>query len=268
MELPSLPTQSVRLQAGKRLYFSSDFHLGVPDAQSSRQREKKIVSWLESIRHDAQTIFLVGDIFDFWFEYKHAVPKGFVRLLGKLAELSDEGIKLVIFTGNHDMWMSDYLTVELQAEVYRHPIRYEIEDSRGEKQSMLVGHGDGLGPGDHVYKQLKRIFENPLARWSFRQLHPDIGIRLATGWSKRSRISNHKKGEEVFLGEEREWLFQYCQAMEKIQHHNYYIFGHRHLSLDLRVNARSRYINLGEWVTQQTYAVFDGTTVELLHYRE
>lgn len=263
----AVPSQSVHLQTGKRVYFSSDFHLGAPNPAVSREREKKIVNWLESIRHDAQAIFLVGDIFDFWFEYKHAVPKGFVRLLGKLAELSDEGIKLVIFTGNHDMWMSDYLTVELHAEVYRDPVRYEFTTPTGTTRSILVGHGDGLGPGDHVYKQLKKVFENPLARWSFRQIHPDLGIRLATGWSRRSRISNNKKAEDEFLGEEREWLFQYCVAMEKIQHHDYYIFGHRHLPLNLRVNAKSRYINLGEWVTQQHYAVFDGSTVELLSYQ-
>jgi UDP-2,3-diacylglucosamine hydrolase len=262
-----VPSQSIRLRAGKRLYFSSDFHLGAPDAQSSREREKRIVQWLEQIRSDAQVVFLVGDIFDFWFEYKQAVPKGFVRLLGKLAELADEGIQLIIFTGNHDMWMSDYLTHELPAEVHRNPVRYEVRTEAGQEHTLLVGHGDGLGPGDRVYKQLKKVFENPLARWSFRQLHPDLGIRLATGWSRRSRASNLQKGEEQFMGKEREWLYQYCLATENFQHHDYYIFGHRHLPLDLPVNANSRYINLGEWIRHQTYAVFDGTTVELSTFR-
>ncbi|GAB2782097.1 UDP-2,3-diacylglucosamine diphosphatase [Rhabdobacter roseus] len=260
---PAIPTELLSLFPGQRLYFSSDFHLGAPNPERSRARERLIVSWLDSIKADAQLIFLVGDIFDFWFEYKHAVPKGYVRLLGKLAELSDDGIQLVFFTGNHDMWMSDYFTDELGATIHRVPVRYQVTLPTGEEKALLVGHGDGLGPGDHFYKQLKRVFENPLARWSFRQLHPDLGIRIATGWSKRSRITNIKKGEEQFLGEEREWLFQYCRAMEQLLHHDYYIFGHRHLPLDLRVTDNSRYINLGEWVSQQTYATFDGLSVQL-----
>lgn len=263
----TFPTEHIALQPGKRLYFSSDFHLGAPGPEASRARERTIVQWLESIRSDAQVIFLVGDVFDFWFEYKHAVPKGFIRLLGKLAELSDAGIDLVFFTGNHDMWMSDYFSTELAAAINRHPIRYVVTTSASSQRTLLVGHGDGLGPGDHVYKQLKKVFENSLARWSFRQLHPDIGIRLATSWSRRSRISNEGKGEEYFKGENEEWLFQYCRMVESRLSHDYYIFGHRHLPLDLQVSGTSRYINLGEWVNQQTYAVFDANGLELLTYR-
>jgi UDP-2,3-diacylglucosamine hydrolase len=262
----TFPTERFSLHAGKRIYFSSDFHLGAPNPKASRQRERIIVQWLESIRHDAQMVFLVGDIFDFWFEYKHAVPKGFIRLLGKLAEMADEGIELVFFTGNHDMWMSDYFTSELNAVINRHPVRYICHCSDGTERRMLVGHGDGLGPGDLVYKGLKKVFENSLARWTFRQLHPDLGIRIATNWSRRSRISNLKKDEEEFKGESQEWLFLYCQEVERLLTHDYYVFGHRHLPLDLRVNSGSRYINLGEWVNQQTYAVFDGDTIQLLTY--
>lgn len=262
----TFPTESIVLQADKRIYFSSDFHLGAPNSELSRKRERIIVQWLESIRHDAQIIFLVGDIFDFWFEYKHAVPKGFIRLLGKLAELSDEGIELIFFTGNHDMWMSDYFATELDATINRHPVRYLVQGKNDLHRSLLVGHGDGLGPGDHVYKGLKKVFENSLARWSFRQLHPDLGIRMAINWSKRSRISNSKRGEETFKGEQQEWLFVYCQEVEKETPHDYYIFGHRHLPLDLRVSKTSRYINLGEWVNQQTYAVFDGDSLQLLTF--
>ncbi|MBU1820680.1 MAG: UDP-2,3-diacylglucosamine diphosphatase [Bacteroidetes bacterium] len=263
---PTFPTETFTLQAGKRIYFSSDFHLGAPNPEASRRRERVIVQWLESIRHDAQVIFLVGDIFDFWFEYKHTVPKGFIRLLGKLAELADEGIDLIFFTGNHDMWMSDYFTHELGATINRHPVRYLVKHEEGKEKSLLVGHGDGLGPGDHVYKGLKKVFENSLARWTFRQLHPDLGIRIATTWSKRSRISNTKKGEEEFKGENQEWLYLYCQEVQKHLPHDYYIFGHRHLPLNLRVSATSRYVNLGEWINQQTYAVFDGDTLQLLTY--
>jgi UDP-2,3-diacylglucosamine hydrolase len=259
----TFPTESIQLKPDKKIYFSSDFHLGAPNAEASRVREQTIVRWLENIRHDAQMIFLVGDIFDFWFEYKHAVPKGFIRLLGKLAELSDEGIELIFFTGNHDMWMADYFTTELGAAIHRNPIRYIFRTIEGTERTILVGHGDGLGPGDHVYKGLKKVFENPLARWTFRQLHPDVGLRIASGWSRHSRISNQRKGEETFKGEEQEWLFHYCRDVEAVISHDFYVFGHRHLPLDLKVGPTSRYINLGEWVNQQTYAVFDGKALEL-----
>ena len=265
---PDFPTEHISLPAGKKAYFASDFHLGAPDPATSRARESAIVRWLESVRPDARVIFLVGDVFDFWFEYRRAVPKGFVRLLGKLAELADEGIALVFFTGNHDMWMSDYFTRELGATVHRAPVRYFFADAEGNERKLLVGHGDGLGPGDHFYKGLKKVFQNPLARWSFRQLHPDVGLRLAHAWSKRSRISNLKKGEEKFKGEAQEWLFQYCREMEKKYPHDYYIFGHRHLPLDMEVSDTSRYLNLGEWVSQRTYGVFDGREVRLMVFEE
>jgi UDP-2,3-diacylglucosamine hydrolase len=257
--------REITIQPGKRIYFSSDYHLGVPTPLSSREREKAIVQWLESVESDAQVIFLVGDIFDFWFEYKTVVPKGFVRLLGKLAELSDRGIELIIFTGNHDMWMSGYLTEEIGASIFRNPVSFGFHSELGEK-SILIGHGDGLGPGDGTYKFLKKVFENSFFQLIFRIVHPDVGIWIAMEWSKRSRIANVNKGEERFLGEDNEWLFQYCKAVESEQHHDFYIFGHRHLTLDMQVNTTTRYVNLGEWVTQRYYAVFDGQNLNLNKY--
>ncbi|MCE7066433.1 UDP-2,3-diacylglucosamine diphosphatase [Dyadobacter sp. CY326] len=254
--------KTILLQDGRRAYFSSDYHLGVPSAPQSREREKLIVSWLNAIEHDAQVIFLVGDIFDFWFEYNRAIPKGFVRLLGKLAELSDKGIEIIIFTGNHDMWMSGYLTDEIGAPIFRNPVSFTFNSSQGSK-TMLIGHGDGLGPGDSTYKFLKKVFENPFFQSVFRIVHPDVGMWIAQEWSKRSRIANVNKGEERFMGEDHEWLLQYCREVEHAQHHDYYVFGHRHLVLDLPVNAGARYINLGEWVTQQHYAAFDGQNITL-----
>ncbi|WP_025764965.1 UDP-2,3-diacylglucosamine diphosphatase [Dyadobacter tibetensis] len=259
-------TKTIALTEGKKLYFSSDYHLGVPTPAASRDRERKIVAWLESIRSDAQVIFLVGDIFDFWFEYRHAVPKGSIRLLGKLAELADQGIEMIIFTGNHDMWMSGYLTDELGATIYRNPVSFTITHSSGSVRNLLVGHGDGLGPGDHTYKFLKKIFENRFFQGLFRFVHPDIGIGIAKAWSRRSRLANVNKGEERFMGEDKEWLLIYCQKVEQRQHHDYYIFGHRHLVLDLPVNNHSRYINLGEWVSQQHYAQFDGKATRILSF--
>jgi len=251
--------ETILLAPGRKAYFASDFHLGTPTPEQSRARERAVVAWLDHVKTDAAIIFLVGDVFDFWFEYKHSIPKGFARLQGKLAELTDAGLPIVLFTGNHDMWMDSYFTDEMGIPVYRAPRQYQL----GEK-AFLIGHGDGLGPGDHVYKQLKKVFENRLARRLFRYVHPDLGIGLAQKWSRRSRITNEKKDEERFLGEDREWLMQYAREVEQRQHHDYYIFGHRHLPLNLRVAPNSRYINLGEWVSARTYAVFDGTDLQLL----
>lgn len=249
-----IPTASLN---GKKIFFASDFHLGVPSHESSLDREKRIVKWLDSIKSEAHAIYLMGDIFDFWFEYKHAIPKGFIRLQGKLAELSDAGIPVVFFTGNHDMWMFDYFPTELGITIYRDP-----QVMRVGNQKLLIGHGDGLGPGDSTYKFLKKFFNSRLCQWLFARLHPNLGIGIASHWSRKSRISNLKK-EETFQGEEGEFLWIYCNEIERKEHHDYYIFGHRHLPLDLKLNEQSRYINLGEWVHFNTYAVYDGQKIEL-----
>ena len=245
---------------GKKIFFASDFHLGVPSHAESVAREKRIIAWLDSIKQEAHTIYLLGDIFDFWFEYKHAIPKGFIRLQGKLAELRDAGIPIIFFTGNHDMWMFDYFPTELGIPVYRDPQLLEVG-----KHKLLIGHGDGLGPGDTFYKFLKKFFNSKLCQWLFARLHPNLGIGIANIWSRESRISNLKR-EEKFNGEENEFLWVYCTALEKVNHHDFYIFGHRHLPLDLSIGDNSRYINLGEWVHFNTYAVYDGETMELKTY--
>ena len=242
---------------GKKIYFASDFHLGVPDHTTSLEREKKIVKWLDEIKKDAQEIYLIGDVFDFWFEYKTAVPKGFVRLLGKMAEISDSGIPIILFTGNHDMWMFDYLPKEIGAIVHRKPI---VREYNGKK--FYIGHGDGLGPGDYGYKTIKKIFASPLCQWLFARLHPNFGMGIGQYWSKKSRISNGSS-DEKFLGEDKERLLLYSKEQLKKEHFDYFIFGHRHLPLDIKLNERSRYINLGEWVNYYTYAVFDGAELVL-----
>ncbi len=246
----------------KKVFFASDFHLGAPDQQSSKSREDKIIQWLSFIEKDAAAIFLVGDLFDFWFEYDKVVPKGFVRFMGKIAALRDKGIPIFFFTGNHDLWMKDYFTEELAIPVFHHPIEMKVEG-----KSFLVGHGDGLGPGDQTYKLLKRVFTNPFSKWLFKWIHPDIGIRIAHKWSSNSRLSNMEKNENEFKGND-EWLWEYCKQMEKSHHFDFYIFGHRHLPLDLPVASQSRYINLGEWVSQFTYGVFDGEKLELLKFEQ
>lgn len=238
-----------------KIYFASDFHLGVPDAESSFKREKLLVKWLDEIKVDAAEIYLVGDLFDFWFEYKTVAPRGFVRFLGKLAEISDSGIPIHVFTGNHDMWMFDYLEKELGVTLYRKPISKEFSGKK-----FFIGHGDGLGPGDKKYKFIKKVFANKTCQWLFAKLHPDWGIKLANFWSGSSREANN---DEVFLGEDNEWLFQYAKRKLETEHYDYFIFGHRHLSLDLKVGEKTRYINLGDWIKYNTYAVFDGENLEL-----
>lgn len=245
----------------KKVFFASDFHLGTPDEASSKLREKKIIEWLSSIENEAAAIFLVGDIFDFWFEYDKVIPKGFLRFLGKIADLREKNIPIFFFTGNHDLWMNDYFTQELEIPVHHHPIEISIENKK-----FLVGHGDGLGPGDQQYKVLKKIFTNPFSQWLFKWIHPDLGVRLAHRWSKNSRIANLKKKEYEFKGED-EWLWAYCKELIQKKHFDYFIFGHRHLALDLPVGEKSRYFNLGEWVNQCTYGVFDGKEFELKKFQ-
>lgn len=253
--------QFENLEAGKSLFFASDFHLGASSSESSLDREKRIIRWLDQVREEAAGIFLVGDIFDFWFEYKKVVPKGFIRFQAKLLELRDAGIPILIFTGNHDKWYFDYFPNEFDIPVFYRPTVFEVGDQR-----LLIGHGDGLGPGDRVYKLLKVIFEGRLPQWLFRWLHPDIGVSLAHLWSRNSRISSSSK-DSGFQNRENEWLWHYSREIESRDHHDYYIFGHRHIPMTLEVSENSSYINLGEWVNHFTYARYDGHQAELLTFR-
>lgn len=245
----------------KKIYFASDFHLGAPDYESSLVREKKIVDWLNHIQDSAAEIFLVGDLFDFWFEYKRAIPRGFVRIQGKIAELTDAGIPVHVFTGNHDMWIFDYLPKELGIKLYREP----IERAFFGKQ-YLIGHGDGLGPGDKGYKFLKKVFANKFCQWAFARLHPNFGIWLAEKSSKTSRAKTGSS-DEKFLGEDGEWLLQYCKTVLKEKHYDYFIFGHRHLPLEIDLPQNSKYINLGEWINYCTYLEVSAEKVELKYWK-
>jgi UDP-2,3-diacylglucosamine hydrolase len=239
-----------------KIYFASDFHLGIDARLTSGERERQIVRWLDSIKSDAAEIYLVGDVFDFWFEYATVVPKGYVRLLGKLAELRDAGIPIYFFIGNHDMWMFRYFEEELDIPIYRKPIVRKLLG-----KTFFIGHGDGLGPGDHGYKFLKKVFANPVCQWLFARLHPNLGIGLANYWSRKSRLSN--KIETEFYGLEKERLAAYANRKLDQQPSDFYIFGHRHLPIDYTLkDSKSRYINLGEWMNYNSYAVFDGENLE------
>ena len=252
----------IALPQDKKIYFASDNHLGAPTAAESRPRERRFVQGLDSIKADAGAIFLLGDLFDFWFEYGTVVPKGFVRVLGKLAELRDSGIPIYFFVGNHDLWMDDYFETELEIPVYRSPLPFQCAGKR-----FLVGHGDGLGPGDKGYKRMKKVFTNPFCKWLFRWLHPDIGVRLAQYLSVKNKLISGD--EDVhFLGEDKEWLVQYCKRKLQTTHYDYFLFGHRHLPMTIKVGENSTYINTGDWIQYFTFAVFDGKELKLLEQTE
>ncbi len=239
-----------------KVYFASDFHLGINGRQSSRDRELAIVKWLDEVSKDADSIYLLGDTFDYWFEFRSVVPKGFVRLLGKLAELTDRGIPVYAFTGNHDMWMFGYFEKELGVPVYRDPLLRTIDGKQ-----FMIGHGDGLGPGDHGYKFIKRVFRSKLCQWLFARFHPNFGMWLMKYFSGTSRSMTSIPD---FLGEEKEWLIQYCNETLKTQHVDYFLFGHRHLPIDhLLGNGQSRYLNTGDWLSHYTYVVWDGNSLRL-----
>jgi UDP-2,3-diacylglucosamine hydrolase len=246
----------------KKIYFLSDFHLGAPNAAQSLLREKLIIKFLDEIKSGAAAIFIVGDMFDFWYEYKKVVPRGYVRLLGKLAEITDSGVPIHFFVGNHDMWMKDYLQKELNIPVYFEPVEFTFSGKQ-----FLIGHGDGLGPGDHGYKLLKKIFRNKLCQGLFGLLPPYIGMGIANYFSRKSRAATGQS-EEVFLGADKEWLIIYCKEILQKKKYDYFIFGHRHLPINFSLNEESQYINLGDWIRYNSYAVFDGKTLELKYYQQ
>lgn len=242
----------------KKTYFASDQHFGIAN---SKEREKRFVEWLDIIKEDAEAIYLLGDLFDFWFEYKTVVPRGFVRVLGKLAELRDKGIPIYFFVGNHDLWMFDYFEQELDIPVFYRPIIKQIHG-----KTFLIGHGDGLGPGDTKYKLMKKVFTNPICQWLFSWVHPNIAMGIAQAMSQRSRRANGH-ADAVFLGEEKEWLVQYARRKLEQQAIDFFIFGHRHLPLHIPLSPNSQYINLGDWIKYYTYATYNPTTQSVdLHY--
>lgn len=244
----------------KKIYFISDIHLGLYPYDKSREREKKVVRWLDTIKQDAEELFLVGDIFDFWHEHKRVVPKGFVRFFGKLAELSDTGIKITFFSGNHDVWAYKYLKEELNIEIIHKPTAYEFNSKK-----FFIGHGDGIGPGDLGYKMLIRVFRNKPIQWVFARLHPNFTMWLGTTWSKNSRYSKGIVAEE-YSGEDKEFQILFAKNKLRNSHIDFFIFGHRHIPWDLKLSNNSRIINLGDWIGSFTYAVFDGTNIELKQF--
>jgi len=249
------------LPEGKKIYFASDFHLGIPDHATSIAREKRLCKWLDEISADAAEIFLVGDLFDTWFEYKNVVPKGYTRFLGKLATLSDQGVHIEAFTGNHDLWMRGYFQDELNIPVHHEPITRTFNGKK-----FFIAHGDGLGPGDNGYKVLKKVLRSPVSQWLYRRLHPDTGVGMA-GWFSRMGPKHTDASEEKFLGPEKEWLVQFCLSVLEREHIDYFIFGHRHIAIEYPLPQNSMYVNLGDWLRYDSYAEFDGKDLRLKYYK-
>ena len=251
----------IKLNPSKRIYFCSDNHLGSPNRNLSLEREKIFITWLDQIKADAQAIFFLGDLFDFWFEYKKVVPKGFTRLFGKLAELSDSGIELFFFVGNHDCWIGNYFEDELGINVFHKKVDLNIDN-----YNILIGHGDGLGPGDSKYKFLKLLFRNPILKKLFSFIHPDIGISLGKFLSQKNKIISGD--EKVFESEDKEMLFSYCKDVLKTKYYHFFIFGHRHVPLELDLGNNSKYFNTGDWITHFSYLVYDGNSFNLNYFNK
>ncbi|MET6989427.1 UDP-2,3-diacylglucosamine diphosphatase [Sediminicola arcticus] len=252
--------EKITIPKGKKVYFSSDNHLGAPTMEASLPREKTFVAWLDHVKKDAAAIFLLGDLFDFWFEYKTVVPKGFTRTLGKLAEITDAGIPIYFFVGNHDLWMHGYFEEELNIPVFHKPQQFKLNDT-----TFFIGHGDGLGPKDKGFKRMKKVFKHPVSKWVFNWLHPDLGVKLGKYLSVKNKLISGDD-DAKFLGAEKEWLVQYAKRKLEEDHYDYFVFGHRHLPLHIALNDQSNYINLGDWIQYFTYGVFDGQTLTLETY--
>jgi UDP-2,3-diacylglucosamine hydrolase len=250
----------IKLQENKKVVFASDLHLGLYHAKKSILREKLFVKWMTDIQPQVQVLFLLGDIFDFWYEYRKVAPRGFVRFLGKLCEFTDQGIEVHFFTGNHDVWVFDYLPSETGVIVHRNPVLAQIND-----KVFYIGHGDGLGKGDFGYKFLKVCFRNKILQWLFSRLHPNFAYWIGHTWSKHSRLS--KGISEQFLGENKEHQILFAKDYLKTNHIDYFVFGHRHIPIDFKLNESSRLVNLGEWIVANSYAEFDGMKMNLKYYK-
>ncbi len=241
-----------------KIYFVSDAHFGVDSRETSAYRENLFVEWLEEIKNDAAELYLLGDIFDFWFEYKYVVPRGFVQVFVKLKELSESGVKIKYFTGNHDMWVFDYLPQIIGAELIRDSVIRKIGDKK-----FCIAHGDGLGKFDRKYNMMKWMFHNKFFQFLFRWIHPDLGCRLALWCSKTSRKKHILPRNPDY---ESEFLVRYARQVLENEHCDFFVFGHRHISFQYKLNEKSLFTNIGDWLFNFSYAVFDGETLKLMKF--
>lgn len=248
----------------KPVYFISDAHLGSLAIDHGRMQERRLVRFLDSIKHKAGAVYMLGDMFDFWYEYRYVVPRGHTRFLGKLSELTDMGVEVHFFIGNHDIWAYDYLEKECGVVIHRQPLTTEIGD-----KVFYIAHGDGLGDPDKKFKFIRSVFHNRLCQHLFSSLHPRWGMWFGLTWAKHSRLKHASEGEPVYMGEHKEFLVLFTR--EYIKHHpdvDYFIFGHRHIELDLQMTRKVRMMIIGDWISHFTYAVYDGEHLFLSEYVE
>ncbi len=242
------------MENSKKTYFVSDCHFGLAPKKESRQREKRFVQWLDKVSKDAEAIYILGDLFEFWFEYKSVVPKGYTRLFGKLAALTDAGIPIYFFRGNHDIWTFNYLHDELNLTIFNEPKTRTIQGKK-----FYLGHGDGLGKGDTSYNLLKKVFSCRINQFLFRWLHPDIGALMGYYFSSQSKASHYRKGIDGVNNKGLKRLENYCQSILKDQTDiDFFIFGHVHKPASISLSNKAKYISLGDWINHFSYAVFDG----------
>ena len=259
----------------KNIYFISDAHLGSRALKHRRQQERRLVRFLDEIKDQAQAVYMLGDMFDFWFEYRTVVPKGFTRFLGKVSELTDMGVEVHYFTGNHDIWCRNYLEEECGVIMHREALTLELAD-----KVFFLAHGDGLGDPDWKFRFLRGVFHNKFCQWAFSKIHPSWGMEFGLRWAKHSRLKHDGQGDPSmaayldlpadspalqgnndaqYLGEDKEFLVLFAKDYLKTHPEvNYFIFGHRHIELDLMLNRDSRLLIMGDWISKFTYAVFDG----------
>ncbi len=249
------------MEESRKIYFASDFHLGFPNDEESKEREATVLSWLNEIKPSCAELYLLGDIFDFWFEYKRVAPKGYIRLLAKLAEFVDSGIPVNIFSGNHDLWYGDYLSKEIGVTIYNEPL---VKEYFGFK--MLIHHGHALGNYDKGMNFLHWIFSNRFLQWCFKFVPVNWAFGFAHSWSAHNRNAKVYESSN-YLGDDKEFLLMYAKDVLKTQHYDYFIFGHRHVAVDKQVEPGSRYINTGNWITNSTYAVLSETGVEVKSFK-
>ena len=248
----------------KNVYFLSDAHLGSLALEHKRTQERRLVRFLDSIKHKAAAIYLMGDMFDFWNEYRFVVPKGFTRFLGKLSELTDMGVEVHFFTGNHDLWPYGYLEQECGVIVHRKPETTEIYG-----KVFFLAHGDGLGDPDNRFKVLRKLFHNRACQRLLNAIHPRWGMALGLNWAKHSRLKRADGKEPPYMGEDREFLVLFTKEyMKTHQNIDYFIYGHRHIELDITLDRKARVMILGDWIWQFTYAVFDGEHMFMEQYEE
>ncbi|HJD53066.1 MAG TPA: UDP-2,3-diacylglucosamine diphosphatase [Candidatus Avibacteroides avistercoris] len=248
----------------KKIYFLSDAHLGSWALEHRRTHERRLVNFLDEIKHEAAAVYLLGDIFDYWYEYKYVVPKGYTRLLGKISELTDRGIEVHFFTGNHDIWCKDYFVEECGMVMHREPITIDLYG-----KEFYLAHGDGLGDESRNFKMLRAMFHSHTLQTLFSAIHPRWTVKLGLTWAKHSRLKREGGKEPDYMGEEREPLIRYTKEYLKTHPDiNYFIYGHRHIMLDMMLTRQARIIIVGDWIKYFSYAVFDGNELIIDQYVE